>query len=306
LKDKRVLITGGGGFIGGHLVERLLDHYASVTVVDVHDGDYPPGLTEYKDSIKCFNLDINCLDELHEKFDYVFHLAALSSPAQCEKEPDRAFRTNVQGTYNVLKFAYEVSAEKVIFPSAAALYGRYPEYLPIDEKHPIDIANSVYNATKRIGERLLGDFHESHDLPYISFRIFNAYGPKQSPTYLIPSFIMQAMRDREIVVSNKNTVRDFTYIDDIVDAFVKGAESDYCGGPINLGTGKEHSVGEIAEKIASSFGAKVSHLDREVFGPMRLVCDNSLAKNVLNWVPEVDVDEGIRRTIKYFQDQPKS
>jgi nucleoside-diphosphate-sugar epimerase len=241
------------------------------------------------------------VSEKYKPFDSIFHLAAFAMPAAAQKQPELAFRQNVMGTANMLEIARRCSLRKFIFLSAGALYTNIPKYLPIDEKHPIDPCQSVYATTKRIGELLCEDFQKNYGVSYIYFRLFNTYGPRQSEEYLIPSFIKQARAGKDLVVLNEKVKRDFSYVDDIADALIKGAESEYQGGPINLGTGIEHSIGEVARKIANLFGVKVSNLDQEVFGAKRQVCDNTRAKRILGWQPSYSLDEGIEMTVRSFQ-----
>lgn len=301
-KDKLVLVTGGAGFLGSRLVEVLVSKGAKVTCLDFVET--PERLQNVRSEIDYLKADIaswSWVSERDKQFDLIFHLAALAMPATAQKQPELAFRQNVMGTVNMLEIARRCSARKFVFLSAAALYTNVPRYIPIDEKHPIDPSQSVYATTKRIGELMCEDFQKNYGVPYIYFRLFNTYGPRQSEEYLIPSFIKQAHAGKDLVVLNERIKRDFSYVDDIVDALIKGAESEYQGGPINLGTGIEHSIGEIARKIATKLGVKVSSLDKEVFGPTRQICDNTLAKRILGWQPSYSLDEGIEMTIRSFQ-----
>jgi nucleoside-diphosphate-sugar epimerase len=301
-KDKSVLVTGGEGFLGSRLIEVLLTKGARITCLDLVEA--PLRLKEIMSQIDYFSGDIADWKWVSEKckpYEFVFHLAAFAFPAAAQKQPELAYRSNVLGTANLLEIARKGSAKKFIFMSAGALYTNIPKYLPIDEKHPIDPYQGVYASTKRIGELLCEDFQKVYGLPCIYFRLFNTYGPRQSEEYLVPSFIKQARAGKDLEVLNGEIKRDFNYLDDIIDALIRGAESDYRGGPVNLGTGVEHSILEIAEKIADHFGVKVSDLNQEVFGPKRAVCDSALAKKVLGWQSQITLDEGIKRTVRSFR-----
>ena len=303
-KDKKVLVTGGAGFIGSHLVDALLNIGANVIIADIIPKDSIKNLEHIKDKIKLVECDVSNnkdLEKLERDVDIVFHLAAYAVPKLCEENPDLAFRVNILGTFNVLRYCLNNSIKKFVFPSSALLYGKYPKHLPIDEKHPIEIADSVYNATKKIGEDLCMFFYEKHNLPVIIFRLFNAFGPRQSTEYFFPTVILQAMKKNVIEIWNDKPIKDFTYVEDTVRALILGAESSFCGGPINIGSGREINIGDIARKTAEKFNAKVISLNKEVIGSMRLQCDNSLAKRILNWKPEISFEDGLNRTIEWFK-----
>ncbi|HKZ41877.1 MAG TPA: NAD-dependent epimerase/dehydratase family protein, partial [Candidatus Hodarchaeales archaeon] len=205
----------------------------------------------------------------------------------------------------MMRFAVKKDVQKFVFPSSALLYGRYPQYLPIDEKHPIEFSSNIYNATKKIGEDLCLHFHEKHNLPVIFFRLFNAFGPRQATDYFIPTVINQAVKSKVIELWNEKPTRDFTYVLDTVDAFVKAAESKFIGGPINIGSGREVRTGDIARQIADSFGAEIKFLNKEVSGSMRLQCDNSRARETIGWKPSISFEEGLDRTIQWFKENYK-
>ena len=306
-KDKKVLVTGGAGFLGSHLVEALVANGASVFALDqVND---PWRLAGVIQDITYREVDIGEMDwDLggEKELDTVIHLAAASVPAAVQKDPAMAYRQNVLGTANALQFARDASARKFIFTSAAALYTNIPKYLPIDEKHPIDPSQGVYATTKRIGELLCEEFHKTYGLPTLYFRLFNTFGPRQSAELLVPSFIEQAQREGKITVRNERVLRDFNYVADVVDALLKGGESDYCGGPINIGTGVERSIGDIGRDIGDFMGVDVECLTQETFGPVRQVCDNSFAKRILNWQPAHSFQEGLQITLEWFSKQPAS
>lgn len=301
-RNKKVLVTGGAGFLGSNLVGALLDLGADVTVIDREEA-YWKNIEEFGDRILRVESDIAksvSVDERRSSYDFVFHLAAYSSPALCEKEPDKAFRCNVQATYNILRFA-DKSKAKVIFPSAASLYGICPRYLPLDERHPVMIKDSVYNATKKICEDLCRVFHESHGLRYILFRIFNSYGPKQSPSFFIPSIIIQALREKEVKLIKEDVKRDFIYVSDVIAAFVKGASSEFCGGPINLGTGKATSLSSVVQYVTKKLNAVVTLINGEATGSKHMICDASLAKRILGWEAKVSVEAGLDKTIQWYR-----
>lgn len=307
LKGKKVLVTGGLGFIGSHLVDRLIELGAEVTIVDFVSQKGLNRLSNAKDSVKIFDFDISDESKLEnvEPVDYIIHLAAYAVPNLCEKNPDVAFKANVSGTYNILKFAVKSKVKKFIFPSSALLYTRIPKYLPIDENHPLEIT-TAYNITKKLGEDLCKYFIDEFKLPVVYFRLFNSFGPKQDKDYFIPTVISQALNGKNIDIWNSEPTRDFTYVLDTIEVMIKAIESDFVGGPINVGSGKETKVGDIANHIAKRLGAKVTILNKEVSGPMRLACNNSLAYDKLGWKPKIEFEDALDMTIKWYQENKDS
>jgi len=302
-KDKTALITGGSGFIGSHLADYLVRLGANVIVGDLISVVGIRNLEDLKNNLKIVEFDVTNtqnLNELREKLDFIFHLAAMAYPIKCEENPELAFKTNVEGTFNILNYALNNGVQKIIFPSSAQLYGKYPKYLPIDEKHPIDISESIYNLTKRMGEELCDLFYEKHGLPVLFFRMFNSFGPKQAIEYFIPTVILQALKKKSIELWSDKPTRDFMFVEDTVRALVRGAEVEYCGGPINIGYGKEINVGDIARQIATTFNIDVKFLNKEVWGAMRMCCNNTKAQGILKWKPEISFEEGLNRTIKWY------
>ena len=304
LNGKKVLVTGGGGFLGSHLVDKLLEKGANVTVVDLSSPESSRNLSHVKDRINFAEWDITNFSDSHKlgrDFDYIFHLAACAAPSFCEANPEKAFRVNVQGTYNMLRLASEIKPKKFVFSSSAGIYGTYPKYTPIDEKHPVEIENNVYNVTKVIGENLCNFFAERHEMPIVILRLFTTFGPRQSTDYFFPTLISQALKDKKIELWNSKPTRDFNFVENTVDAFVRAAESDFVGGPINIGSGREIKISEIAQKIAKDFGAELSFLEKDVVGPMVLCCDNRKAKEVLGWETKVSFEDGLSKTIEWYK-----
>ncbi len=302
LKDTHVLVIGGAGFIGSNLVKQLCKIGSEITILD----NFSAGRKEYIEGldIKVIDGDItdtNVFSEFNSKIDFVVNLAAYSNFNNCEKNPDIAFKINIQGTFNVFKFALERKVKKVLFPSSCLLYGTYPKYLPQDEKHPTEFASSVYTTTKKIGEDMSALFYEKYKLPIIWFRFFNNFGPGQQSDYFIPTLIIQAMKNKEIEIWSTRPVRDYIYVKDTVNALMKALTVDFCGGPVNLGSGIETSTGEVAKKISEMFNAKLKILDKPVGGAMRQKCDYSLAKKVLGWEPTTKFEDGLKETIEWWK-----
>ena len=301
-ENKKVLVTGGLGFLGSHLVDRLLQLGAKVTIIDVVSGNGLKRVEHVKDKVTVLDMDISDESKFStlEPSDYVFHLAAYAVPNLCEKNPDTAFKSNVMGTYNILKYAVGCNAKKVVFPSSALLYGKHPKYVPIDESHPIEL-NTVYNVTKKLGEDMCKFFIDNFKLPVVYFRLFNSFGPRQDADYFMPTVILQALNGGNIEIWNANPTRDFTFVTDTVEAFIKAAESEFVGGPLNIGSSREVKVGDIASLIAKKSGASLTILNKEVSGPMRLMCNNEKARKLIRWEPKVGFEDALNTTIDWFE-----
>lgn len=302
LAGKKILITGGSGFLGSHLTESLVEIGAGVTVVDLLSTINLNNLAKVKDRITAIDFDItkkNDFDKLEKDYEYIFHLGAIGQPRTCQENPELAFKVNVYGTFNTINFALKNNIKKFIFLSSTLVYGE-PKYLPIDEKHSIDVSNSVYNLTKKIGEDLC-EYYKSNNLPMIYFRLSNTFGPKQLPDYVIPTMILQGLKNKEIELWNGDVVRDFTFVNNMIDALIRGAESDFQGGPVNLCSGNKIKIRDIAEQVAGLTGSTVKFLNKEVPGPKELYCSNELAKKVLNWLPATSFEDGLKSTLEWFK-----
>ena len=292
----RVLVTGAAGFLGqyvcfaleqvGHEVIRL-DKIPPMPRNARHPADVVASITEPLPVVDILNSDA------------VIHLAAMASPSFCDRNPGEAFKVNVQGTYNVLKLALESGAKKFVFSSSAHVYGISPKYLPTDETHPLQLLNT-YTTTKILGEQLCQLFYENHGLSYTVLRLYNAYGPGQGPGYFIPDQIEKA-RIGNFTLQGGNITKDWVYVDDVADAFVRAVESAFVG-PVNVGTGIETSLADIGRMIGTAYRVP---FDAYVgANPTRMLCDNQRAKSVLGWVPKVSLEEGLDRTIKAYEKRP--
>jgi dTDP-glucose 4,6-dehydratase len=300
--DQPVLVTGGGGFVGSHLVEALVPRGARVTVVDCLEQ--PWRLKHLEGRISYVQADLSdpkLSARLPSRFERVFHLAAFSQLTAAQEQPETAYRQTVIGTATLLQLARRWGVKKFVFTSAGGLYTNIPKYLPIDERHPIDPGQGVYVMTKRIGELLCDDFRAQYGVPTLYVRLFNTYGPGQSAEFLIPTLIMQGLEGKPITVRSERVKRDFTFVADMVEALIRGGGSDHCGGPLNFGTGIEHSLLEVAGKIAALTGSEVECLNQPTFGPERQLCDSRLAQQTLGWRPATTLEDGIRMTVDAFR-----
>jgi NAD dependent epimerase/dehydratase len=310
---KKVLVTGAGGFIGSHLVEKLTELGAKTYAFVRYNSRNDRGLLELlpediQDHIEVILGDLRDPESVKsavKNSQIIFHLGASIAIPYSYVNPRDAVETNVIGTLNILNSAREYEIERVIQTSSSEVYGT-ARYSPIDENHPLQ-AQSPYAASKIAADKLAESYFLSYDLPVSILRPFNTYGPRQSARAVIPTIIIQALKFDSINLGSLHPTRDFNYVDDTVNGFIKIAESSLTiGEVINVGTGKEISIGDIVEKILSLTGKKLEIIsdDKRIRPPAseigRLIADYSKAKKLMNWEPKVPLDEGLKRTIDWF------
>lgn len=312
-KDKRVLVTGAGGFIGSHLVERLVAEGASVRAFVHYNSKGTPGHLSLLASETFSKIDIvagdfrdlaavtAAMDGIHT----VFHLGALIAIPYSYKHPANVVDSNVIGSLNVLLAAREKMVQRIVHTSTSEVYGTAIR-VPIDETHPLQ-GQSPYAASKIAADKLAESFYRSYDLPVVTLRPFNTYGPRQSTRAVIPTIITQALTQDVINLGNLDSTRDLTYVSDTVEGFLcAGCVQDIEGGTFNLGVGSEVKIGELAEEIVSLIGRKVEvRLDSSRLRPPkseveRLLSDNRLANEKLGWIPTVKLQDGLIRTIDWI------
>lgn len=312
-EHKQVLITGAGGFIGSHLTEALVKAGAKVRVFiryNSRDGrgnleDLEPGLLEQIEMIAGDLRDADVIERSVKGCDAVFHLGALVGIPYSYKNPREVVETNILGTFNVLTAARDHGVERIVHTSTSEVYGS-ARYVPIDESHPLQ-GQSPYSASKIGADKLAESFYASFDLPVVTVRPFNCYGPRQSARAVIPTLITQALACQEIRLGNTDTLRDFTFVTDTAEGFIKAAQSSAgFGKVINIGSGKEISIGQLAQVITSTIQSKAKIVvDEERVRPSRsevnrLLADNRLAKETIGWEPQVSLEEGVRRTVAWI------
>ena len=312
-QGKKVLVTGAGGFIGSHLTEKLVDLEAKVKAFVRYNSRNDWGLIEIlssdvKQKIEVITGDLRDSETIRsvmKNVDIVFHLGALIAIPYSYIHPREVVETNIMGTLNILNAAKECKPKKIIHTSTSEVYGT-AQYVPIDEKHPLQ-GQSPYSASKIGADKLAESFYRSYGLSITTLRPFNTYGPRQSARAVIPTIITQALTQNEVFLGSLEPTRDLSYVDDVVDGFIKAAESEKSiGEVINIGSGFEISINDLANKIISLIGKKVNIVsDSKRIRPQkseveRLMADNSKAKELLNWQPKVSLDQGLRKTIDWF------
>lgn len=314
--NKKLLITGAGGFIGSHLVERLIGLGAKTRAFVRYNSRNNWGLLELLPGDKLKEIEIIAGDlrdsqavrDAARDADMIFHLGSLIAIPYSYVHPQEAIETNIMGTLNILMAARENGIEKVIHTSTSEVYGT-AQYVPIDEKHPLQ-GQSPYSASKTGADMIAESFYRSFDVPVATIRPFNTYGPRQSARAVIPTIISQALTGEQVRLGSLHPTRDYTYVDDVVEAFIKVAESPKSiGKVINIGSNFEMSIGDIAKKILSimekdniAIVTDERRVRPEKSEVERLWCDNALAKKVLGWEPGTSFDTGLRKTIKWMSD----
>jgi len=318
LRGKRVLVTGADGFIGSHLVERLVAEGAAVRAFCVYNSRGSAGwLDEAAPAVRAaFDIrlgdirDAAFVERAMDGIDVVFHLAALIAIPYSYTAVESFVDTNVHGTLNVLEGARRAKVGRVIVTSTSEVYGT-PDELPIRETHPLN-AQSPYAATKVAADQLALAFHRSFETPVVVLRPFNTYGPRQSERAVLPTMIRQLLAGgREIRLGRLDTRRDLTFVGDTVDGFVRAAVvAGIEGRTIQLGTGRAESIGELFEIARRQVGSDaVVVTDAERLRPdasevMALLSDPSVAREALGWQATTTLEEGVAATIAWTRTQP--
>jgi UDP-glucose 4-epimerase len=315
LDDATVLVTGADGFIGSHLVERLLAEGASVRAFCVYNSNGSLGWLDELSWERRARLDVRLGDVRDARFvrdacagvDVVFHLAALIAIPYSYQAPASFVQTNIVGTLNVLDAVRDTGVATMVHTSTSEVYGT-PESVPIAERHPLQ-GQSPYAATKIAADKLCEAYARSFATPVVTLRPFNTFGPRQSARAVIPTILGQLLAGaREVRLGSLQPVRDFTYVTDTVDGFLRiaGAGLDP-GTTVHLGTGTAVSVGDLFAACCRVTGASAEPLvDAERVRPPGsevevLLSDPSLARRLLGWKPEVDLDEGLERTAAWLR-----
>lgn len=309
---KNILITGGTGFIGSHLAEFFVKKNFNVKVFDRYNVNYNLGnLSEskYSKDIEFIFGDIRDYDSVAKsmkKIDIVFHLAALIGIPYSYISPLAYLKTNLEGSYNILEAAKQYNIEQIIITSTSEVYGT-GQIFPMNEKHPFN-AQSPYAASKIAADNLALSYHNSFDLPVKILRPFNTFGPRQSSRALIPTIILQAINNKNIILGNITPKRDYLFIEDTVEAFYSVMKSrKLFGKVVNVGTNKEYSVKQIAEKIIrKSNSTKKIIIDKKRKRAInseveRLICDNKLIKKTTKWKVKNSFDNSLSKTIEWFR-----
>jgi UDP-glucuronate decarboxylase len=306
---KRVLVTGGAGFLGSHLCERLLNNGHEVLCVDNFFSTTRGNVTHLLDNPNMELIRHDVTFPLYVEVDEIFNLACPASPIHYQFDPVQTTKTSVIGAINMLGLAKRVKA-KILQTSTSEVYGD-PSVHPQTEEYwgnvnPIGL-RSCYDEGKRCAETLFFDYRRQHNMPIKVVRIFNTYGPRMHPNdgRVVSNFIVQALLGQQITIYGEGTqTRSFCYVDDLIEAIIRMMDtpSDVTG-PINIGNPHEFTIRQLAELVIEMTGAK-SKLRFEPLpsdDPRQRQPDISMAKSILKWEPKVELREGLKKTIAYFE-----
>lgn len=311
LSGRKVLVTGAGGFIGSHLVERLLADGALVRAflrytTSPHLGNLEHLPLAQRRTIEVVRGDLRDPEAVRKAVagvDTVLHLGALIAIPYSYVNPREVFDVNVTGTLNVLAAARDAGVRRVVHTSTSEVFGT-ARYTPIDEAHPMQ-GQSPYSASKISADRLAESFFRSFDVPVVTLRPFNTFGPRQSARAIIPTIISQALTQPELKLGSLTPTRDFTYVSDTVDGFIRAATADVVGEELNLGTGTAVSIGELVELVFKLMGKRLPiTTDDQRVRPAKsevltLLAANAKSRERMGWGPQVTLESGLARTIEW-------
>jgi UDP-glucuronate decarboxylase len=309
LSKKRVLVTGGAGFLGSHLCDRLVEAGHDVICVDNFFTGSKKNLAHLLDKPNFELMRHDVTFPLYVEVDEIFNLACPASPVHYQHDPVQTTKTSVHGAINMLGLAKRLRA-RILQASTSEVYGD-PEVHPQPEDYwgkvnPIGI-RSCYDEGKRCAETLFFDYYRQHKLEIKVMRIFNTYGPRMHPNdgRVVSNFIVQALRGEDITIyGDGGQTRSFCYVDDLINGMLKlmASDADFTG-PVNIGNPGEFSMLELAELVLklTNSRSKLKHLPLPQDDPKQRRPDITLAKNKLDWSPHIPLEEGLKQTIQYFQ-----
>lgn len=306
---KRILITGGAGFLGSHLCERLLDEGNDVLCVDNFYTSTRSNIIHLLDNPNFELMRHDVTFPLYVEVDQIYNMACPASPIHYQRDPVQTTKTIVHGAINLLGLAKRTGAT-ILQASTSEVYGN-PELHPQPESYwgnvnPIGV-RSCYDEGKRCAETLFFDYLRQHDMPIKVARIFNTYGPRMLPNdgRVVSNFIVQALGGKDITIYGDGTqTRSFCFVEDLVEGLIRLMNSGKeVTGPVNLGNPGEFSISELAEKVVRLVGSesKVVFEPLPADDPMQRKPDISLAQALLGWQPTIPLDEGLPRTVDYFK-----
>jgi UDP-glucuronate decarboxylase len=305
---KKILVTGGAGFIGSHLCEKLSNQGHHVLCVDNYfTGSYKNirHLMDYK-NFEVIRQDV-CFP-LYVEVDEIYNLACPASPVHYQHDPIQTMKTSILGAYNLLGLAKRTGA-KILQASTSEIYGD-PQIHPQVESYWGNVnplgPRSCYDEGKRAAETLFYDYNRTHGVKTKIVRIFNTYGPKMAINdgRVVSNFITQALQNEDITIyGNGSQTRSFCYVDDLVDGLLKMMDSGSFTGPVNMGNPNEFTMLELAQKVIelTNSSSKIIYKNLPIDDPKQRQPDISVAKKVLQWEPKIQLEEGLKNTINYFE-----
>jgi dTDP-glucose 4,6-dehydratase len=306
-QGKTVAVTGAGGFVGSHLTESLLALGATVRGMTHRKPGHLTGNAHPQLSLHDGDLcDKDFVNRFIAGADTVFHLGAVTSVSYSYEQPEETIRTNVLGTTNVCAAALAAGVQRMVHTSTAGVYGNAEGGRPITEEHPVRGCNP-YTAAKLGGDHVAETYALSYNLPVATVRLFNVFGPRMGRYLIMPNIIEQLLQGPELKLGDLTPTRTFTYVDDIVDGYLRAAESDAAlGQVIHFGAERVITMQELVDLIAGLMGVEYqlvqdpSRLRPAKSEIYRVSVDSSRARAVLGWEPTVGLEEGLRRTIEWL------
>ena len=300
----RILVTGGAGFIGSHLTERLAEKGYDVIVLDNLSRGKVDNISQVMQTIDFIKGDIRdyeLIDRLIKNVDAVIHLAALSRVQPSIENPELCFDINVKGTEIIARICSKYN-KKLIFASSREVYG-IPKYLPVDEEHPLNPENP-YGASKVAAESIIKVYSKCYGLEYIILRLANVYGPGDFDR-VIPIFIDKALKNEDLTIYGKDKILDFIYISDVVSAFIKALEMNERNLILNIGSGIGTKLIDLAKLIKNIISSNSRIIIKETRNGEveEFIADISKIRSILKWQPEIDLSNGIRHTIQMISNK---
>jgi UDP-glucose 4-epimerase len=301
---KKVIVTGGAGFIGSHIVELLVEKGFNVVVIDNFETGRADNLSKVKKKITIVKQDISKYSKIENYFkncQYVFHLAALADIVPSIENPEKYYETNVTGTLNILRASKKFGVKKVLYAASASCYGVVKKF-PTDENNKI-MTEYPYALTKNLGEQLMVHWSKVFKLSTISLRLFNVYGLRSRTTgaygAMFGVFLAQKINNKPLtIVGDGKQSRDFTYVTDVANAFYLASRSKIFHGIYNVGTGKPTSVNFVANKI----GGEKIFIPKRPGEPDKSQADIKKISQNLKWKPKISLDKGINLLLKNIDD----
>jgi UDP-glucuronate decarboxylase len=307
--QKRILITGGAGFIGSHLAERLLVAGHEVLALDNLFTGRKKNIYHLLGNPRFEFIRHDVVQPILLEVDEIYHLACPASPIHYQRNPVKTTKTSVMGTINMLGLAKRIGA-RILLASTSEVYGD-PQVHPQSEDYLGNVnplgPRACYDEGKRVAETLMMDYHRQNGVDIRIVRIFNTYGPRMLPNdgRVVSNFIVQALSGQDLTIYGKGEqTRSFQFVDDLLDGLIAMMTCDDFIGPVNLGNPNEFTIRELADKII----AKTGNTSGLVFAPLpaddptRRQPDIRLARKMLGWEPQIELDEGLDRSIPYFRD----
>lgn len=303
----RVIVSGGAGFIGSELTKQLVCNGADVTVLD----NFASGKEEYLEGVPARTVrgdicDKEKVTECMKDQEIVYHLAALPFIPDCYVNPEEFFRVNVEGSINLIWQAIQSkSVERFVYISSSEVYGT-AQRIPMSEDHPTQ-PQSTYAVSKLAADRTIFTLHKEHNFPVVILRLFNTYGPNVTQPYIVPEIAIQLLKGNDrLRLGNVDSSRDFTFVEDSARAIILSSlRKEAIGEVINVGSGSDIKIKDLAGLLAKILGRRFS-IERDPsrlrpYDVDRLKCDNSKARRILGWKPEVELEVGLRRTIDWIR-----